>query len=87
MIDHEAFQQGNVGQNEPNCYGRCCKILKLFELAELKPNLDTLAMQLLMEFGDVGEGEIVVFQPVGNGESKLVARVAPEAWAKWAKST
>jgi phosphohistidine phosphatase SixA len=38
------------------------------------------------EFGDLGEGEIVVFQPLSEGKFKLVARVAPSSqWAEWAK--
>ena len=38
------------------------------------------------EFGDLGEGEVVVFKPLGNSKFKVVARVAPpETWSKWAK--
>ena len=38
------------------------------------------------EFGDLGEGEIVVFQPLGEGKFKLVARVAPSSrWTEWTR--
>jgi len=48
-----------------------------------KPNLQDAAGK---EFGDVGEAEVVVFQPLGDGKFKVVARVAPpETWTKWAK--
>ena len=47
-----------------------------------RPNLQDAAGK---EFGDLGEGEIVVFQPLGEGKFKLVARVAPSSrWAEWA---
>jgi phosphohistidine phosphatase SixA len=48
-----------------------------------KPNLPDAAGK---EFGDLIEGEVAVFQPMGNGTFKLVARVAPsETWTRWAK--
>ncbi|MBI1347093.1 histidine phosphatase family protein [bacterium] len=48
-----------------------------------KPNLQDAAGK---EFGDLGEGELVVFQPLGDGKFKLVARVHPSAmWSEWAK--
>jgi phosphohistidine phosphatase SixA len=48
-----------------------------------KPNLQDAAGK---ELGDVGEAEVVAFQPSGKGKFTVVARVAPEAWSKWAKS-
>src|SRR5205807_8065998 len=48
-----------------------------------KPNLQDAAGK---EFGDLVEGEVVVFEPLGEGKFKFVARVAsPETWNKWAK--
>jgi len=48
-----------------------------------RPNLQAAAGK---EFGELGEGEIVVFQPFSEGKFKLVARVAPSSrWAEWAK--
>ena len=48
-----------------------------------KPNLEDTAGK---EFGDLSEGEVVVFKPLGNSKFKVVARVAPpETWSKWAK--
>ena len=48
-----------------------------------KPNLQDAAGK---EFGDVGEAEVVVFQPLGDGNSKMIVRVAsPETWTKWTK--
>jgi phosphohistidine phosphatase SixA len=47
-----------------------------------KPNLLDAAGQ---EFGNVGEGGVVVFQALADGKFKAVARVAPAEWAKWAK--
>ena len=48
-----------------------------------KPNLQDTAGK---EFGDLSEGEVVVFKPLGNSKFKVVARVAPpETWSKWAK--
>jgi phosphohistidine phosphatase SixA len=47
-----------------------------------KPNLQDAAGK---EFGDLGEGETVVFQPLGDGKFSLMARVAPERWSEWAK--
>src|SRR5437667_11976157 len=48
-----------------------------------KPNLQDTAGK---EFGDLSEGEVVAFKPLGDGKFKVVARVAPpETWSKWAK--
>ena len=48
-----------------------------------KPNLQDTAGK---EFGDLSEAEVVVFKPLGDGQFKVVARVAPpETWGKWAK--
>jgi len=48
-----------------------------------KPNLQDAAGK---EFGDLAEAEVVVFEPLGGGKFKAVARVAsPEAWSRWAK--
>ena len=38
------------------------------------------------EFGDLSEGEVVVFKLLGEGKFKVVARVAaPYKWIEWAK--
>jgi len=47
-----------------------------------KPNLQDAAGK---EFGDLDEGETVVFRPLGDGTFKAVARVKSEAWSQWAK--
>jgi phosphohistidine phosphatase SixA len=48
-----------------------------------KPNLQDAAGK---EFADVGEGEVVVFEPGKDGTFKAIARVAsPQTWAEWAK--
>jgi phosphohistidine phosphatase SixA len=48
-----------------------------------RPNLQDAAGK---EFGDMGEGEAAIFQPLGDKGFKLVARVAPPAkWTEWAK--
>src|SRR5207244_7371777 len=48
-----------------------------------KPNLQDAAGK---DFGDVSEGEVAVFQPLGAGQFKAVGRVAsPEMWSKWAR--
>jgi phosphohistidine phosphatase SixA len=47
-----------------------------------KPNLQDAAGK---EFGDIGEGEVVVFKPLGDGKFNVVSRVAPELWSEWAK--
>src|SRR6266446_4253128 len=48
-----------------------------------KPNLQDTAGK---DFGDLSEGEAVVFKPLGRGKFKVVARVAPpETWSNWAK--
>jgi len=48
-----------------------------------KPNLQDAAGK---DLGDAGEGEVVVFEPLGDGKFKVVARIAPpETWTTWAK--
>ncbi len=48
-----------------------------------KPNLQDAAGK---EFGDLGEAEVVIFQPLGDSKFKFVARVAsPAIWSEWAK--
>ena len=47
-----------------------------------KPNLQDAAGK---EFGDLGEGEIVVFQPADDGELHVVARVPAAAWSAISK--
>ena len=48
-----------------------------------KPNLQDSAGK---DFGDLREAEVVVFNPLGEGKFKVVARVAsPKTWSKWAK--
>lgn len=48
-----------------------------------KPNLQDAAGK---ELGDAGEGEVVVFRPLGDTKFEVVARVAsPAKWAEWAK--
>ncbi len=47
-----------------------------------RPNLQDAAGK---DLADVGEGEIAVFEPLGDSQFKLVARVAPpETWTAWA---
>lgn len=44
-----------------------------------KPNLQDAAGK---EFGDIGEGEVVIFRPNGKGSYKLIARVSdPDLWS------
>lgn len=48
-----------------------------------RPNLQDAAGK---ELGDLGEGEVVVFRPLGEGKFRVVARVAkPETWTAWSK--
>jgi len=48
-----------------------------------RPNLQDAAGK---QFGDAGEGEVVVFRPLGNGKFEAVARVAPpEKWSAFVK--
>ena len=47
-----------------------------------KPNLQDAAGK---EFGDLDEGETVVFRPLGDGTFKAVARVKSETWSQLAK--
>jgi phosphohistidine phosphatase SixA len=47
-----------------------------------KPNLEEAAGK---DFGDVTEGEAVIFQPQGEGKFKLIARVPAATWTEWAK--
>jgi len=47
-----------------------------------KPNLQDAAGK---EFGDLNEGEVVVFRPLGDGKFTAVARVSSEAWSQWAR--
>ena len=47
-----------------------------------KPNRQDAAGK---EFGDLTEGEVVVFKPLGDGKFKAVARVTPDTWGKWVK--
>lgn len=47
-----------------------------------RPNLHDAAGK---EFGDLAEGEIAVFAPLGEGRFRLVARIAPSSrWTAWA---
>jgi phosphohistidine phosphatase SixA len=48
-----------------------------------KPNLQDAAGK---EFGDLGEGEVVVLRPLGDGKFETAARVAPPSkWTQWAR--
>ena len=48
-----------------------------------KPNLEDAAGK---EFGDLGEAEVVIFQPLGEKGFRLVRRVpSPATWAEWAR--
>ncbi len=47
-----------------------------------KPNLQDAAGK---DLGDVVEAEVVVFQPLGDSKSKVVARVPAAMWTTWAK--
>jgi phosphohistidine phosphatase SixA len=55
---------------------------KVVVIVSHKPNLQDAAGK---EFGDLAEGEVVVFKPLGDGKFKTVARVTPETWSKWVK--
>jgi phosphohistidine phosphatase SixA len=37
------------------------------------------------DLGDVAEGEVVIFQPLGDGKSKVIARVPADVWTTWIK--
>jgi phosphohistidine phosphatase SixA len=47
-----------------------------------KPNLQDAAGK---EFGDMGEGELAVFKPLGDDKFQLIGRVTPEKWTRWTK--
>jgi phosphohistidine phosphatase SixA len=47
-----------------------------------KPNLQDAAGK---DFGDLDEGEVVVFRPLGEGKFKAVTRVPSDAWSRWAR--
>ena len=47
-----------------------------------RPNLQDAAGK---DFGDLREGEVAVFLPLGEGKFKTIARVMPESWIKWMK--
>jgi len=55
---------------------------KVVVIVSHKSNLQDAAGK---EFGDLAEGELVVFKPLGDGKFKTVARVTPETWGQWAK--
>jgi phosphohistidine phosphatase SixA len=46
-----------------------------------RPNLQDAAGK---EFGDLAEGEAVIFQPLGDKGFQMVARVPVDQWTKWA---
>jgi phosphohistidine phosphatase SixA len=47
-----------------------------------KPNLQDAAGK---EFGDLDEGEVAVFMPLGEGKFKAVTRVRSDTWSRWAR--
>ena len=47
-----------------------------------KPNLQDAAGK---EFGDLGEGEVVIFKPLANNQFKLITRVSPDKWSQLVK--
>jgi hypothetical protein len=47
-----------------------------------KPNLMDAAGK---DFGDMGEGETAIFQPLGDGKFKLVGRITVDGWIQWAQ--
>lgn len=49
-----------------------------------RPNLQDAAGK---DFGDMAEGEIAVFKSLGTGGFRLVARVPPSAWPRWAAAS
>lgn len=50
-----------------------------------RPNLQDAAGK---DLADVGEAEMVVFEPLGDSQFKVVARVAqPETWIAWAQQS
>jgi phosphohistidine phosphatase SixA len=38
------------------------------------------------DLGDVAEGEVVIFQPIGENKAKVMARVPMPVWLTWIKS-
>jgi phosphohistidine phosphatase SixA len=47
-----------------------------------KPNLQDAAGK---DLGDVAEAEVVIFQPLGESKSKVMARVPAAVWTDWSK--
>ena len=47
-----------------------------------KPNLQEAAGK---DLGDVAEGEVVIFQPLSDGKSKVMARVPAPVWMDWTR--
>ena len=47
-----------------------------------KPNLQDAAGK---DFGDLGEGEVVIFKPLANNQFKSIARVPPDKWSQFVK--
>ena len=47
-----------------------------------KPNLQDAAGK---DLGDVAEGEVVIFQPLGADKSKVMARVPAALWSTWTR--
>jgi phosphohistidine phosphatase SixA len=47
-----------------------------------KPNLQDAAGK---DLGDVAEGEVVIFQPLGEARSRVIARVPVPVWADWTR--
>ncbi|HZJ65781.1 MAG TPA: histidine phosphatase family protein [Kofleriaceae bacterium] len=47
-----------------------------------KPNLQDAAGK---DLGDVAEAEVVIFQPLGENKSKVMARVPAALWMNWTK--
>jgi len=47
-----------------------------------KPNLQDATSK---DLGDIAEAEVVIFQPLGEGKSRVMARVPAAVWAAWTK--
>lgn len=47
-----------------------------------KPNLQDAAGK---DLGDVAEAEVVIFEPLGENKSKVIARVPAALWSTWTR--
>jgi phosphohistidine phosphatase SixA len=47
-----------------------------------RPNLQEATSK---DLGDIAEAEVVIFQPLGDGKSKVMARVPAAVWTTWTR--